>query len=111
MSRSHQFQMSQSLPTQLLGDGAQMWSTCRSKWNGMRHDWPLPLPLPLPVLTVAVRWLMRTTVPTWGCSYLSSNETFSPPRKSLREALSGGGFAGAACAIGCAVASGDSTAA
>ena len=35
-------------------------------WNGTRHECPFP------VSTVAVRWLMRTTVPTCGRRYLSS---------------------------------------
>jgi hypothetical protein len=36
-----------------------------------------------------VRWLMRTIVPTWVRMNLSSNETFSPHRKSPRPGWSG----------------------
>ncbi|ODU55985.1 MAG: hypothetical protein ABT02_21325 [Comamonadaceae bacterium SCN 68-20] len=59
---------------------------------------------------VAVRWLMRTTVPTTVLRYLSSKATFSPQRKSLREGLSGVDAAGCGCG-GAAAGGGGSTAA
>ena len=60
----------------------QMSRTWRSNGKPTRQEWPSP------VSTVAVRWLMRTTIPTWVFRYLSSNETFSPQRKSPRPGLS-----------------------
>ncbi len=65
---------------------------------------------PLPVSTVAVRWLMRTTTPTCGWRYLSSNETFSPQRKSPREGMLCGGAARAEAVAGGLAGSGGSMA-
>ena len=47
--------------------------------------------MPSPGSMVAVRWLMRTMVPTMVLRCLSSKATFSPQRKSLRPARGGAG--------------------
>ena len=52
---------------------SQISMTWRSMAKGTRQL------LPPSQSTEAVRWLMRAMVPTWGCRYLSVNETLSPP--------------------------------
>lgn len=91
------------LNTLLTRAADQMSSTCRSSPKPTRQL------VPSPVSMVAVRWLMRTMVPTTVLRYLSSKATFSPQRKSLRPGRGGAGGAGAAA--GLAVGTGGSMAA
>ena len=59
---------------------------------------------PSPASMVALRWLIRTMVPTTVLRY-SSRATFSPQRKSLRDGLVWGGVEGCGrdcAAVGCA---------
>lgn len=72
----------------------QMSTTCRSSAKPTRQV------VPSPGSMVAVRWLMRTMVPTTVLRCLSSKATFSPQRKSLRPARGGGGGSGGAAGLG-----------
>ena len=71
----------------------QMSTTCRSSAKPTRQL------VPSPGSIEAVRWLMRTMVPTTVLRCLSSKATFSPQRKSLRLARGGGGGSGDAAGL------------
>jgi hypothetical protein len=66
-------------------------------WTWRSSPKPTRQLVPSPVWMVAVRWLMRTMVPTTVLRYLSSKATFSPQRKSLRAGLGGTGVVGCGC--------------
>lgn len=71
----------------------QMSTTCRSSAKPTRQV------VPSPGSIEAVRWLMRTMVPTTVFRCLSSKATFSPQRKSLRLARGADGGCGAGCGL------------
>ncbi len=71
----------------------QMSTTCRSSAKPTRQV------VPSPGSIEAVRWLMRTMVPTTVLRCLSSKATFSPQQKSLRPARGGGGGSGGAAGL------------
>lgn len=73
---------------------AQMSTTCRSSAKPTRQVVPSPGSMD------AVRWLMRTMLPTTVFRCLSSKATFSPMRKSLRVARGACAGSGAGAGFG-----------